>query len=191
MNETPQGDLAIGVTGHRLLGELEKVEGGVNEALRKIEEAFPGRSLTVVSALAEGADRLVARRVLERSGARLVAPLPLPRADYMADFESAASTREFLALLEKATQVVELPAAASREEAYEAAGSYVLERCDVLLTVWDGRGAQGHGGTGSIVARARVRVLPIAWVHAGNRKPGTREPTSLGDEQGRVTFENF
>jgi hypothetical protein len=33
--------------------------------------------------------------------------------------------------------------------------------------------------------------LPIARVHAGNRRPGTMEPTSLGEEQGRVTFERF
>jgi hypothetical protein len=29
------------------------------------------------------------------------------------------------------------------------------------------------------------------WVHAGNRRPGTQEPTSLGAEQGKVTVENF
>jgi hypothetical protein len=28
-------------------------------------------------------------------------------------------------------------------------------------------------------------------VHAGNRAPGTLQPTSLGSEQGRVTFENW
>ncbi len=183
--------VAVGVTGHRLLSGLEKVEAGVDEALRRIEQAFPGRPLTVVSALAEGADRLVARRILERPGARLLAPLPLPRSDYIADFASAASKQEFLALLERAAEIVELPAPTVREQAYEAVGAYVLDRSQVLLTVWDGQGAQGRGGTGAVVARARARQLPIAWVHAGNRKPGTLEPTTLGAEQGRVTFENF
>jgi hypothetical protein len=57
--------------------------------------------------------------------------------------------------------------------------------------VWDGQGAQGQGGTGGIVAEARKCGLPIAWVHAGNRRPGTLEPTSLGAEQGEVSFERF
>jgi hypothetical protein len=34
-------------------------------------------------------------------------------------------------------------------------------------------------------------MLPIARVHAGNRKPGTLESTSLGIEQGSVSYENF
>jgi hypothetical protein len=87
--------------------------------------------------------------------------------------------------------VVELPPAPSREAAYEAGGRFVLEHCHALIAVWDGQGAQGQGGSGEIVAEARSLGLPIAWVHAGNRKPGTEEPTSLGEEQGNVTFEGF
>ena len=53
--------VAIGVTGHRILTELDKINAGVAEALHRIEQAFPGQPLTVISALAEGADgRLVA-----------------------------------------------------------------------------------------------------------------------------------
>lgn len=182
--------VAIGVTGHRILTEIDKINAGVAEALRRIEQAFPGQPLTVVSALAEGADRLVVHEIIERSKARLVVPLPLPKADYLADFESAASKAEFLDLLDQADEVIELPAAPSRSERYDAAGTYVLEHCDALIAIWDGQAAQGGGGTGAIVGRARERRLPIAWVHAGNRLPGTEEPTSLGPEQGMVTFEN-
>jgi hypothetical protein len=67
----------------------------------------------------------------------------------------------------------------------------VLEDCDVLLAIWDGQDAQGQGGTGGTVAEARARGIPVVWVHAGNRRPGTHEPTSLGDEQGQVTYENL
>lgn len=67
----------------------------------------------------------------------------------------------------------------------------MLDHCDVLVTIWDGQELQGQGGTGGTVTAARRRGLPIAWVHAGNRKPGTEEPTSLGEEQGTVTFENL
>jgi hypothetical protein len=183
--------VAIGVTGHRILAELDKINAGVDEALHRIEQAFPGEPLTVISPLAEGADRLVAYRILARPQSRLVVPLPLLQADYMADFPSAESQEEFCQLLRRAEEVIELPHSSTRKEAYRTAGMYVLEHSDVLIAIWDGRGAQGQGGTGGIVARARARGMPIAWVHAGNRKPGTQEPTSLEAEQGGVTFENF
>ena len=61
----------------------------------------------------------------------------------------------------------------------------------MLIAVWDGQDGQGQGGTATVVAKARELGLPIAWVHAGNRKPGTLEPTSLGAEQGSVSYENF
>ena len=117
--------------------------------------------------------------------------LPIPKYDYLADFEPAQSKDEFLRLLAGADEVIELPPRASREEAYAAAGDAVLQRADVILAIWDGQGAQGQGGTAEVIAGARTRSKPTAWIHAGNRKPGTMEPTSLGSDQGRVTFENL
>ncbi len=183
--------IKIGVTGHRFLAELDKINAGIEEALRRIEDHFPNQSLTVLSSLAEGTDRIVAHQVLKRSNAKLIAPLPFPQEDYETDFDTEESKNEFRQMLSQASEVIEMPNTATRNEAYEAAGNYVLENCDVLLAVWNGQGAQGQGGTGEIVSMARTRGLPIAWIHAGNRKPGTSEPTSLGDEQGKVDFENF
>ena len=181
----------IGVTGHRFLTEMDKISAGIEKALRRIEQQYLGESLTIVSSLAEGTDRLVVHHILKRTGAQLIAPLPLARAKYMDDFASTESKEEFLAFLAAADQVVQLPEAESREVAYQAAGEYVLDHCDVLLTVWDGKSAQGQGGTAHIVEQARMRGLPIAWVHAGNRKPGTHDPGSLEAEQGVIMFENF
>jgi hypothetical protein len=185
------GELRIGVTGHRILAERERVVVGIETALGRIEARFPGRALVVVSALAEGADRLVAEAVLGRTGSRLVAVLPMPRSDYLSDFAMPESRDEFLRLLAGAAEVVELPASFSRTQAYAAANERLLDGIDVLVAVWDGGGAQGQGGTAEVVARARTLRLPLAWVHAGNRRPGTMEPTSLGTDQGHVTFENL
>lgn len=145
----------IGVTGHRKLADVAAVEAEVDAALAAIESLFPEEPLRILSSLAEGADRLVARQVLSRPGARLVAVLPLPTADYMTDFESPQSREEFLALLGEAEAVIEMPAGNSRAEAYERAGRYVVEHSDVLVAVWDGLPAQGCGGTAEIVAWAR------------------------------------
>jgi hypothetical protein len=181
----------IGVTGHRILSDLVKIETGVDEAIRRIEQAFPSGPLEVVSSLAEGADRLVARRVLARAGARLVVPLPMPPDSYATDFGTAESKMEFFELLARADAVIELPPAGSREAAYEAAGFYVLDHSEVLIAVWDGEASQGRGGTGAMVALARERDMPVAWVRAGNRRPGTLEPTTLGEDQGRLTLDNL
>jgi len=183
--------IRIGVTGHRILAEPDKIDRGVEEALGRVEELFPGESLSVVSALAEGADRIVAWRVLARARACLVVPLPLAESDYIRDFASEESRAEFSTLLKRASRIERMPPAPARDQAYEAAGEYVLNNSDVLLTIWDGRPAQGVGGTADIVSRARVRKLRIAWVHASNRAPGTNQPATPGNEQGQVTFENF
>ena len=190
-SNTRQQPLCIGVTGHRILAAVDKINAGIDAGLIRIAQAFAGRRLVAVSPLAEGADRLVATRVLARRGGRLIAPLPLAQDDYMQDFATGESKAEFMRLVRQAEQVVLLDAKPTRNEAYEAVGLYVLDHCDVLIAIWDGQGAQGQGGTGDIVARARARGLPLVWVHAGNRKPGTTEPTTLGDEQGMVTYERL
>lgn len=183
--------IVLGVVGHRILAEPAKIRTGVQQGLKRIEETFPGSALTVLSALAEGADRLVAREVLTRAGATLVAVLPVPQADYVTDFDSAESKAEFLELVGRADEIIELPPQTSRDAAYQSAGDYIAAHCDVLMTVWDGRQAQGLGGTGATVTYARDNRIPLVWIKAGNRKPGTLEPTSLGAAQGEVLFENF
>lgn len=145
----------------------------------------------MVSSLATGSDCLIATHVLRRPGARLIVPLPLPAEDYLHDFASEDDARLFRDLLARADEVIELPPTSSREESYEAAGDFIVNNSDVLLAIWDGQPAQGRGGTGHVIEHARELHLPIAWVHAGNRKKDTNEPTSLGERQGTVTFERM
>src|SRR5216684_3311424 len=79
--------LVIGVTGHRDLRDrdvprLEQEIAGILDGLRR--DYLGGGEETpiiILSALAEGADRLVARVGLAK-GARLIAPLPIPLEEY-------------------------------------------------------------------------------------------------------------
>jgi len=183
--------IRIGVTGHRILAEIERIQGGVEEALCRIDRLFGGKPMTCISSLAEGADRIVARQVLMRSGARLIVALPLPESEYIDDFVSIESRAEFSNLFHRADEVAQIPSTATREQAYEAAGKYVVANSDVLIAIWDGGSARGRSGTGEMVALARERGIPLAWVHAGNRDPETRRPRTLGESQGLVSFENF
>lgn len=149
----------MGVTGHRDLARPEDVAAAVDAVL----DALAGeerRTLVAVSALAEGADRLVARRVLARPGGRLIALLPLAPADYVADFADVASVEEFTELLAAADEYEVIEGAPSddwtREAAYERAGHAMLDRCDVLLALWDGEKGRGRGGTAEMVFEAEL-----------------------------------
>ena len=61
---------------------------------------------------------------------------------------------------------------------------------DLLIALWDGQPAQGEGSTGALVAAARERRLPIAWIKTHNYKPGYAQPLMVAP-QGAVILENF
>ena len=95
--------LIVGVTAHRDLapGLVPRLEADVRAWLRRMQTVHPDLPLVVMSALAEGGDRLVARCALDL-GIPLIAPLPMTRADFESDFADAASRAEFCALLARA-----------------------------------------------------------------------------------------
>ena len=179
------------MTGHRFLAEVDRLSVGVDRALERIAAASPGSTLVLLSSLAEGADMLVAQRVLRRSKVRLIVPLPLPLEDYRQDFSSENHWQEFERLLAVSKKVVIFPDGGGRPQVYQAAEKYILDHCSVLIALWDGKPAQGIGGTAEVVLKARTLGMPIAWVHCGNRTPGTNQPVSLGEEQGVVSFEKM
>jgi hypothetical protein len=161
----------VGVTGHRDLRDdpelLARIAAVMREAQALAGEAS-GRLTTieVLSGLAEGADRLVACQVLREPNATLLAVLPLPAAEYSSDFASASSCRDFDALLARAREVLVMPPARAREEAYLASGAYIARHSDVLLALWDGLAARGIGGTAEIVDLARAEALPLLWIES-------------------------
>jgi len=163
--------LRVGVTGHRSLENEDMLTRDVRKVLGRIREIAVSHGgvppvIELVSPIAEGTDRLVAREILNDPTARLRVPLPFPKEDYMNDFESAGSKEEFEDLLDRAYKVEVLPTASTRDEGYEQVGIYVLDNCDVLIAIWDGKSSRGQGGTAEVVARARQRGLPLFWIHA-------------------------
>ncbi len=165
--------IVIGVTGHRKLDNQPALTDAVRSAIESIRQLVPSLRntpllLCVISALAEGADRLVAREVLKVPGAVLEAVLPLEKYDYMEDFETGESGKEFEELLSQARTVRTLPPRGSRVEAYEQVGRYIVDQCDVLIALWDGKLSAGHGGTQEIVRYARDSNCPLVWIHTGD-----------------------
>src|SRR5438105_2270796 len=107
--------IRIGVTGHRKLHDPDRFRTLVARVLdTEIKQLFNEASvkaiakakdvpirLSVVSPIAEGADRLVASEVLKRREATLQVALPLALDDYLETFQGEASKVEFLDLLAK------------------------------------------------------------------------------------------
>jgi hypothetical protein len=158
------GTVRVGVTGHRTLADPTGVERRVGDALTWIAAQLGGSPpstvrFTAVSSLAEGADRVVAHRILAEPDAELEALLPLPPGDYAVDFIDASSREEFRALLTRARWTV--VSTQPRPAAYEDAGRRVVDAADVLLAVWDGEPSRGRGGTAEIVAYARRQGRPV------------------------------
>jgi hypothetical protein len=181
----PAGDgripftLRIGVTGHRKFEDPAALGPAIREAIGRIKEMIPslrgpGAVLIAVSSLAEGADRMVAEAVLAEQGSRLEAVLPLAAPDYRRDFAGPDSEQQFERLLAQASHTWTAPASGSREEAYERAGCYVVDRSDVMIALWDGEPPRGRGGTAAIISYARDRRVPLVWV----RTTGEPEVTS-------------
>jgi hypothetical protein len=181
------------VTGHRRLDDEAALAARIRDALERARTLVPPTAatpvlLTVVSSLAEGADRLVAREVLADEIALLEVPLPLPLDRYRGDFETEASSREFDELLALAITVIEPETSWDAEDGYARVGRFVVARCDVLLALWDGLPARGEGGTAEIVEYARSRGKPVLWIQT------ERDPELVdrhGDTPAREAFERL
>jgi hypothetical protein len=186
--------LRIGVTGHRKLRDPETVQALVRKAIdTEISSLLPAEfrknpggvrragttptSFSVLSLLAEGADRVVVRAVLAYPDARLDAVLPLALEDYLEDFATDESRKEFKELLDRCSKPVLLRKrrvqdessdpgcqAELRLDAYEQAGRYVVDHCDVLIAVWDGEPSRGRGGTAEVVQYALKLHHPVIRV---------------------------
>lgn len=179
-------DLRIAVTGHRKLAATPALSTAIDQALdRIIDQLRPAIRdrcrLVVVSALADGADRMVARRVLARPGARLEAILPMPAADYATDFDRMHSLPEFECLLGEASWVTTMPPSPTRQDAYLEAGWAVVDRADVTLAIWNGHPAAGKGGTGDIVSYLREQHRPWLWLPADGGQAVAENLDQLAD----------
>jgi hypothetical protein len=158
----------VGVTGHRRLADPHRARDRCVETLHQLRQ--PDSEIEIWSSLAEGADRLVAELVPSVAD-RLVAVLPLAPDEYRRDFATSGSLRQFDALMAVAddVEITGPDETGSRESAYERAGLVIVERCDVLLALWDGKPPRGQGGTADIVRVAREQgrtVIHIPVVRA-------------------------
>ena len=181
--------LVIGITGHRDIRKEDRkaLEHKLEEVFLKLHEDYGASPLVLVTALAEGADRLAAEVALSlqtQVKVRLVVPIPMPMELYELDFDSLAvlstslatvevsrsSREEFHALLAKAESKFELELAEgnsyetiarpgpARDRQYELVGKYIAQQSQILIALWDGVASDRVGGTASVVNFQREGV---------------------------------
>ena len=156
--------MRFGVTGHRILPPSI-----VDRVVEHWNRVLPASAhLHGVSNLADGADQIFATQVLA-AGGTLEAVLPC--ADYAGSLVAAESRARFEDLRRAAASVITMPYPGPSEDAFLAAGQALVDRCDHLFAVWDGRPARGLGGTADIVGYARARGVPVTvlWVEGVRR----------------------
>ena len=156
--------MRFGVTGHRVLPP-SVVECAVRHWIRVLPA---DAQLYGVSNLADGADQLFAAHVLAAGGTLEVV---LPCEGYAGSLIADESRARFENLRRAAASVLTMPYPGPSDQAFLAAGQALVDRCDHLFAVWDGRPARGLGGTADIVTYARARGLPVTvlWVEGALR----------------------
>jgi hypothetical protein len=127
---------------------VQKVLYLINEIL-KAKMKNIRYTFNVISPLAEGADRLIVKEVMEwqmlenEDTSSLEVVLPFSKDDYIRDFETDKSKDEFEVLLRRALSICTLEKATSREAAYENVGHYIVDNSDFLIAIWNGESAVG------------------------------------------------
>ena len=156
----------IGVTGHRdiLPEDIEGARQKSREILSTIKSSMPATSITIISGLAEGADRIFAEAALELN-MPVEAVLPMPLKYYQNDFDepSCAELERILNL--DAVQCIDLPLTpgldpddsswpeGARNTLYANLSGDLRRRSNFLVAFWDGNYKNLTGGTDDTVVK--------------------------------------
>lgn len=155
----------IAVSGHR--GFSPDVEAVVDRAVRAELAPHVGDELVGLSCLADGADQIFARAVIDAGGKLEVV---VPAARYR-DALPAQAHQEYDDLLDRAVAVHQLDHVGSTSESHMDASIEMLKRADLLFAIWDGQPARSFGGTADVVAHAREIGVPVVviWPEGARR----------------------
>ena len=165
-----------------------------------------GGTLRIISALASGADQWVAEEAISL-GFELQSVLPFSRDEYLKDFKVPSEAESYKSLLREASKnaVLELDGKIGKDEdgnrkpdsqSYEAVGRGILNQTDLLIAVWDGKDAQGKGGTGQVVREALQNGIPVVHIPWGTPEKWQmkqtiwrllEEPADLSGESDRLS----
>ena len=181
-------DFIVGFVGHRFLDDAGAP--AIHAAIvAHLEQLKKNKTLLAISSAAIGADLLFAQATLETK-IPLHVYLPFPEAEFRADF-SEQDWPHAKRILEQAASVIvnrghttPPPAgktpedSARRSLAYADCARRIVDASDILLAVWDGKPARGHGGAQESIAYAKSLGKRLIIINATPRTPCSQNPTS-------------
>jgi len=147
--------LIVSVTGHRdLIKEDEPIlRERVKGFFFELKEQNQNTNIILISALAEGADMLVAEVALE-IGVELIAVLPYQKEAYLQSFDDVSEIARFEELYSRATFRKTLQK--DKSGGYEALADYLAKHSNILLALWDGDDSEPKvGGTADVILKKR------------------------------------
>jgi len=135
-----------------------------HQLLSSLKSSMPGTRITVISGLAEGADRIFAEAALALD-MLVEAVLPMPLAYYKKDFDEASCAELERILNLDAVQCIELPLTrgldpddsswpeGARNTLYANLSNDLRRRSNFLVAIWDGKYKDLAGGTADTVVK--------------------------------------
>jgi len=163
----------VGIVGHRYLGN-QRTEDFVSEQCLAILKRAKAEhdDVIAISAIAEGADTLFAEAAL-----RLDIPLEIvrPFEDYKSDFATLSARQRYEKLRSASQREEKLGRKKRSNAAYKAAMHWIVENADTLVIAWNGRPAEGEGGTGDAIRQATL--MNRSWIHLDTTNLSTTSHT--------------
>ncbi|MDH4462347.1 MAG: hypothetical protein QE277_13055 [Flectobacillus sp.] len=158
----------IAITGHRKLLNEREVQENISHCLLGYKTTY--KNVLAISALAAGTDTVFAEEALKLDiPVRYILPFEL--SEYELDFSASELSVLHHLLNQHNNEYEELThltddSQDTRNEAYLAVGKYLVDECDILVAVWDGKSAQGKGGTGDVVEYAKESGKEVVIIKA-------------------------
>ncbi len=163
--------LVIGAIGHRDLmpNEIDGHCERIRCFLAALQGKYPDLRVSILTSLADGADRLVADAA-NALGMQVTYVLPMPSDLYERDFDHA-SLRDYRSIV-NGNSVLTLPLVTgntasnvthpgpARDMQYAQLGAFIAAHCHILLALWDGNEDGPSGGTAAIIRFHQDDFMP-------------------------------
>jgi len=142
------------VTGHRDICKkaIPQIKKILKNTFESFQKKYPHTPMILISALAEGADMLVAEVAIE-CGVELHIMLPYQEEVYLKSFKDSENIKIFNKLKSKASkiEVISNIDKYSAEKAYEMLGKKLADLSTILIALWDGKYSGEKGGTSEVI----------------------------------------
>lgn len=149
--------LIISVSGHIDIRpeDAERAGESFGRLVGMLKESYPNTGIIVMTALAEGSDRIIARKAMEL-GLNIAPVFPFEREAYIRTFKGigyadvAESVADFDSILSDErtyTPCVLIKRRINEVLGFRALAAYLISNSHIVVSLWNGRRSQYRGGT--------------------------------------------